>query len=435
MEASNHLVKDLKLLLVVIDGMGDLPTPKLGGKTPLEYAKKPNMDALTKRGQTGIMYSVKKGIAPESHSGVISVLGLDPFTYTASRGVLEAVGAGMKFKNGDLALRCNFVTLGKGMDIDDRRAGRDLTSKEAQLLSEEINKKVRLDSYPVDFEFKSTVGYRGILVIRSKKAPLSENITGTDPAYSTENGVTVAKAEFNMVVQESTSLDATEASKISATLINEFTKKSHEVLEKSVVNNKRVSLGKLKANGLLMRDAGSQLPKFPNLNKKFGLNFASLVNMPVEKGIAQLTGMEGIEIPLPSEDLAKDCNLMLDKLLEHLQDYDAFYAHIKGPDEPGHDGDCAKKAFLYEVIDEYFFGKLLKKIDLDNIILCIAADHATPCVVKGHSDDPVPILITGNKVISDGSKGFTENLCKKGSLGTLEKGSDLMPKLVALMKK
>lgn len=428
-------MNDLKLLLVVIDGMGDLPVPKLGGKTPLDYANIPNMDALSKCGQTGIMYTVKKGIAPETHSGVISILGLDPFTYTARRGVLEAVGAGMKFKDGELALRCNFVTLGKGMDIDDRRAGRDLTTEEALLLSEEINKKVKIESFPAEFEFRSTVGHRGILVIRSKKAPLSENITGTDPAYTRKSGVTIAKSEFEMFVQESKPRDKTKFSKISATIVNEFTRKSREVMGMSEVNKKRTAAGRLKANGILMRDAGNQIPKFPNINKKFGLRFASLVNMPVENGIDKLTGMKGIEIPLPSNDLAKDCKLMLHKFLEHLQDYDAFYVHIKNPDEPGHDGDCEEKARLFEVIDENFFGNLRKKMDLNNVILCITADHATPCVAKCHTDDPVPILITGDKVSADGSKGFSEKICRKGGLGILERGIELMPRLVTMMKK
>lgn len=428
-------MKNLKLLLVVIDGMGDLPTPKLGGKTPLEYANKPNIDALAERGQKGIMYTVKKGIAPESHSGVISVIGYDPFTYTASRGVLEAVGAGMRFEDGDLALRCNFVTLAEGMNIDDRRAGRDLTTEEALELAKEINKEVKLECHPTEFEFRSTIGYRGILIIRSKTTKLSEDITGTDPAYGTENGVTIAKTEFKMVVEESKPLDKKESSKISAALINEFTQKSRIVMEKSRVNARRLSEGKMKANGLLMRDAGTHLPKFPDINRRFHLRFASLVNMPVEKGIVKLTGMKGIEIPLPSDDLGKDCELMLDKLSKHLQQFDVFYAHIKGPDEPGHDGDCKKKARLYEIIDAHFFGNLLKKMDLSNIILCIAADHATPCVVKGHTDDPVPILITGGRVKADGVKGFSETICEKGGLGCLKQGSDLMPKLISILKK
>ncbi len=154
--------------------------------TPLEYANKPNIDALAERGQKGIMYSVKKGIAPESHSGVMSVIGYDPFKYTASRAVLEAVGAGMQFEDGDLALRCNFVTLAEGKNIDDRRAGRDLTTEEAQQLTKEINKEVKLECHPAEFEFRSTVGYGGILVIRSKTIKLSEDISGTDSAYGME---------------------------------------------------------------------------------------------------------------------------------------------------------------------------------------------------------------------------------------------------------
>jgi len=424
----------LKLLLLIIDGMGDLPAPKLGGKTPLEFAGTPNMDSLARRGQTGLMYTVRKGIAPESHTGVISVLGYDPFKCTASRGVLEVVGAGMEFKDGDLALRCNFVTLGKGMTIIDRRAGRDLTSDEARRLSEEINNEVKLESYPADFEFRSTVGYRGALVVRSRAKPLSDNITGTDPAYRREENLTVASSEFEMVAQESRPLDETEAAKVSASLIDELARKSREVLERSEVNKKRLGAGKLLANYILMRDAGNQLPKFFNINEEYGLRFASLVNMPLEKGIAELTGMERIEIPPPSEDLAKDCQLMVDKLLKHLRAYDCFYIHIKGPDEPGHDGDCDRKARLLEVIDKHFFGALMDKLDLKSLIFCVTADHATPCIAKAHTDDPVPLLISGNGVVADGSAGFSEKVCARGRLGTLQKGIELMPRLIAMMK-
>jgi 2,3-bisphosphoglycerate-independent phosphoglycerate mutase len=425
----------LKLLLIVIDGMGDLPSPILGGRTPLEFAKTPNMDSFAKRGQTGMMYTVKKGIAPESHTGVISVLGYDPFKYEADRGILEAVGTGMSFEDGDLALRCNFITLGEDMHIIDRRVGRNLTTDEARLLSSEINKKVRLDSYPADFEFRSTIGYRGVLVIRTRSDSLSKNITNTDPAYQQEGSVTIAKSDFEMVALKSNPLNNTESARASAGLVNEFSKKSHEILERSEVNEKRAKAGKLKANYLLMRDGGDRLPRFFNINQEYGVRFASLVNMPVEKGIAKLTGMEGIEIPPPSADLAKDCRLVLDKLLNHLKDYDGFYVHIKGPDEPGHDGDCDKKARLLEVIDKHFFGNLEKKLDLNNILLCITADHATPCVAKAHTGDPVPILISGQSIVADGSRDFSEKVCKNGSLGIIEKGTELMPRLLALMKR
>jgi len=425
----------LKLLLLIIDGMSDLPVPDLGGKTPLEFADTPNMDSLARRGQTGVMYTVRKGIAPESHTGVISVLGYDPFKYVASRGVLEALGAGMKFEDGDLALRCNFVTLDKGMNIIDRRVGRDLTADEARRLAEEINEKVKLDSYPAEFEFRSTISYRGALVIRSRANPLSDNIMGTDPAYYRENNLTLAKSDFKMIAQESRPLDETEAARISARLVNELSRKGCEVLERSGVNEKRARAEKLKANCLLMRDPGARLPKLYDIGREYGVRFASLVNMPVEKGIAKLTGMEGIDIPPPSEDLTKDCKLMTEKLLECLQDYDCFYIHIKGPDEPGHDGDCNRKARLLEVIDKHFFGGLEERLDWGGLIVCVTADHATPCVARAHTDDPVPLLISGDGVVADGSVGFSERVCAKGSLGTLERGVELMPRLMAMMKR
>lgn len=414
--------------------MGDLPVPQLGGKTPLEVAEIPNMDSLARRGRTGMVYTVKKGVAPESSTGGISILGYDPFNYNASRGVLEAVGAGMKFEDGDLALRCNFVTLGEGMRILDRRAGRDLKPEEARRLSEEINEKVKLESYPADFEFRSTHGYRGALIIRSRMNPLSDHITNTDPAYYLEDSLAVAKSEYETIAQESHPLDGTEAAGASAGLVNEFARRSHMVLERSEVNERRSSAGKRKANYLLMRGSGNRLPRFFDINQRYGLRFASLANMPVERGIATLIGMGGIDIPPPSEDLAKDCRLMFAKLLEHFQAYDCFYIHIKGPDEPGHDGDCKQKARLLEIIDKDFFGSLEGTVDLSDVIICVTADHATPCIARVHTDDPVPLLISGGNLAGDGSEGFSERICSKGSLGTLERGVELMPRLMIMMK-
>ena len=144
----------LKLLYIVIDGMGDLPIAELGNKTPLEAAATPNMDALAGNGQTGLMYTVRKGIAPESDAAVISLLGYDPFKYSTGRGVIEAVGAGIDMTNNDLALRCNFATLGQGKAIIDRRVARTLTTEEATELSKAANEEICLESCPATFEFR-----------------------------------------------------------------------------------------------------------------------------------------------------------------------------------------------------------------------------------------------------------------------------------------
>ena len=149
----------MKLLFVAIDGMGDLPIEALGNKTTLEAAKTPNLDSLAEKGKTGLMYTVEKGVAPESDVAVISLLGYDPFKYSTGRGVIEVAGVGLKMKDGDLALRCNFATLGEGKNILDRRVARSLTTEEATELTKAVNKEVTLISYPATFEFKNTLGF------------------------------------------------------------------------------------------------------------------------------------------------------------------------------------------------------------------------------------------------------------------------------------
>ncbi len=424
----------MKLIYAVIDGMGDLPIKELENKTPLEAAETPNMDSLAERGKTGLMYSVKRGIAPESDVAVLSILGYDPFKYEARRGPLEAYGAGLTMTDGDLALRCNFATLGEGKRIVDRRAGRDITTEEAAKLSETINEKVKLESCPANFEFKNTTGHRAALVIRSELAPLSGEITNTDPAYSRVEGLGVAKIEAEMILKECKPLNETEEARISAGLVNEFVRKSNAVLEDHEINKRRINEGRLSANLILTRDAGSSLPKLFKIDEKYHVSFACLADMPVERGIAKAANLKLIDIPPPTGNIIKDCTLRAKKLLDHLPSFDCFYIHIKGPDEPGHDGKPHLKKQLIARVDEFFFGNLLPKMDLESCIICVTADHSTPCKLKSHSDDPVPLLITGDKIRGDDVKRFSEKDCKRGSLGILRRGTELMPKLMGFLK-
>ncbi|MEM2110485.1 MAG: alkaline phosphatase family protein [Candidatus Bathyarchaeia archaeon] len=424
----------MKLIYVVIDGMGDLPTEELGRQTPLEFAETPHMDYLASKGKLGLMYTVDKGIAPESDVAVISILGYDPYKYHVGRGPLEVYGAGLEMRNGDLALRCNFATLGQGRKIVDRRVGRNLTTAEAAELAKAINREVKLNSYPVDFEFRNTMGHRGALIIRSRDKPLSGKISNTDPAYELVAGLGVAKAKVEMVLNDCQPLEDTEASRFSAKLVNEFIEKSHVILDEHEVNRKREAEGKLKANVVLTRDAGDELPKFFNINEKYGVRFACLADMPVEKGIARLAGMHPVDVPPPSGNIKADCLLRAEKLLSLLSSFNCFYIHLKGPDEPAHDGDFRLKAQIIAAIDEFFFGNLLSQIDLKDCLICVTADHSTPCRLKAHSDDPVPLLIAGDFLEAEGAKKFSEKECEKGSLGTLKNGTSLMPMLMGFLK-
>jgi len=424
----------LKLIYIVIDGMGDRPIPELGGRTPLEAAETPYMDSLAKKGKTGVMYTLGEGIAPESDVAVVSILGYDPFKHHVSRGALESIGAGMHMKNGDLALRCNFATVAPDNSIIDRRAGRNLTQKESDELAKTVNEEVQLESHPASLQIKSTSTYRAALIIRSEETGLSGNISNTDPAYKRINSVGVADLEAEMILKTCNPLDESVEAKISAKLVNEFTEKAISVLDQHEVNSKRVEEGKLKANLILSRDAGSMVPEFTSLSELYGMSFVCLADMNVERGISKLAGMSLVDLPLPSKSLENDCELRVKKLFEALPDYDGFYIHIKGPDEPGHDGDHELKSQLIATVDEYFVGPMLQQISLEDNIVCITADHSTPCGLKAHSDDPVPLLVAGNKLQADGVQSFSEKECKKGEFGVLRKGTELMPKLVSYVK-
>lgn len=426
-----------KIFYVVLDGVGDLPIPELDNKTPLEVAEIPNMNQLAKDGQEGLMYTVGKGIAPQSDIAVISILGYDPNVYYTGRGPLESFASGLEVNPGDLALRTNFATRGEGKEIIDRRVGRNLSTEEAKELADAVNNEVDLTSVPgASFEFLSTVGHRGVLVIRTESKELSGKIVNVDPAYDKVGALGVAKPEFKMKIQEAEPTkgneDLVEAHN-AAKLVNEFVEKSSKVLDEHEVNKKRRNdgdlPGNLPGNLILLRDAGDKLPEFPPFKENFGIDFATFVEMPVERGIAMLMSLDIVELPPSTGNPDKDYELRADLAKESIEEFDGLYIHIKGPDEPAHDGDYEKKIKIIKQIDQFFFGPLLKMIDLNNSIVVITADHSTPCIKKSHTDDPVPLLVSGGNLRSDHTKVFTEKECKSGSIGILEKGTELVPLL------
>ncbi len=420
-----------KILYIVLDGLGDLPLKELKNKTPLESAVTPHMDRLAQKGKTGIVYPVAKGIAPESDIAVISLLGYDAHKYYTGRGPLEAFAEGLDIKDGNLALRVNFATVdADGKSIKDRRVGRNLTTEEAAALSKEINAKTTLST--ATFEFKNTIGHRGVLVIRGARSKLSGWVTNTDPAYEREGVFGIAKEKFEKIVAQSVPMPGYENSneaKEAAALLNEFTQKSHKVLNESGINKKRISDGKLPANIILSRDAGDSLPKFPKIDSLYNVKFGSFVQMPVEKGIALLTGIKVIDVPQSSGHLDVDYPIWAKLALESIKKYDGIYIHIKGPDEPAHDGDFAKKKEIIEAIDKYFFSNLLPNLNMEDVVLTVTADHSTVCAIKAHSADPVPILVCGSNIQPDGTMSFSEKTAKLGSLGEI-KGQEIMPLLV-----
>jgi 2,3-bisphosphoglycerate-independent phosphoglycerate mutase len=417
-----------KVIYVVLDGLGDDPWPDFGDRTPLEAATTPNLDALASRGMNGLVYTVGKGIAPESDIAVFSVLGYDPRVHHAGRGPMEGLGSGMDIRDGDLAYRINFATVGDdAIEITDRRVGRNLTSEESKALAAEANEKIRLEG--TDCELVATVEHRGVLRIRrTDGGTLSAEVTNTDPAYDRIGALGVAKQNFEDKVQRCEPLpgfEEDEKAVTAARLTNDYLAACFEVMNSSEVNQRRRAAGKMPGNIILTR--GDHLPHPPSFQERFGARWACFVEMPVERGISMVLGMGQIEVPMMTGSFEEQYGIWAKQALESIQEYDGLYIHIKGPDVPAHDGRAQDKLDNIEAIDAHFFGNLLPHLD-DDTIVAVTADHATSCARKSHTDDPVPLVIVGPGVPADEVQSFGENAAKDGALGLIQ-GLDIMPKL------
>ncbi len=348
--------------------MGDSRYKELGGKTPLEKARTPNMDFLASKAKTGIMWPIAKDIAPESDQAMMSILGFDPFKAYTGRGVLEAYGFGIKI-NGVVA-RCNFSTeTKKGVIIKVQGASERQVRQYAKILSDDKIKII------------PTIGYRAVMMIKTKSSP---RVTNTHPGYSIiKNYVTTANPvkDRRLIAKRCRALEKN--AEETARLINEFTKKTE---------------AKIKKHTILIRGAGNKLPKLDKLKGRWAL----LADMPVEKAIGKIGGMK----VLPK---SKNLRKTFGTIQKNFNKYDHFYLQIKGPDAYAHLGNVKGKVKAIEKIDREFISRI-RKLNFD--ILCVTADHSTECRLKAHSKLPVPFLIYNNK--ASNTRKFSERECAKG---------------------
>jgi 2,3-bisphosphoglycerate-independent phosphoglycerate mutase len=418
------------MVYVLLDGVGDLPHPDLKGATPLSYAKTPNLDRIAKNGSIGQVISVGKGIAPESDIAVFNMLGYK-FQHAdyVGRGVIEAIGIGIDFKDGDLALRGNFATVNDDNIITDRRAGRKIEKEDALAVALEIERKIKFSNPRASVVVAPTIGHRVVVRIRYDGEHLSSQISNTDPAYARIDGMGVAKAVGDYLkIEKSLPLNESPSAKLSAILVNEFTEQSLEIMKKSMTNKDRKEKGKKLLNSILLRDAGNKFPNVIPINDLHAMKFSCIVDMPVEIGIANVLKMKTF-----SAGGLTDYEEKARVAAKAMETQNAIYVHIKGPDEFGHDGDAIGKMKNIEEIDRRFFGTLLDNIDTKKVSIVISGDHSTPCINKGHSDDPVPVLVSGDSVKKDGAVRFTEEESEKGKIGLLS-GADVIKTALKLIK-
>ena len=364
----------------------------------------------------GQVITVGKGIAPESDIAVFNMLGYK-FKHDdyAGRGVVEAIGIGIDFKDGDLALRGNFATLDDDGVIIDRRAGRNIEKQDTEAVSNEIEEKIKFSDENATAIITPTIGHRLVIRIRSD-CTLSSNISNTDPAYGRVDGMGIARAVTDFLkIEKCLPLDEESHTKLASKLVNELTEQSLDIMKKSKVNERRKENDKKLLNGILLRDAGNIYPKVTPINDLHSMKFSCIVDMPVEIGISKILKMKTYDAGgrTDYEEKAKVAAKAMDE-------QNAVYVHLKGPDEFGHDGDAQGKMENIEEIDKRFFGTLLDNIDSSKVAVIVSADHSTPCINKGHSADPVPLLISGDMVTNDDAQRFTETEAKKGRIGLID---------------
>jgi len=421
-------MKDIRLVYVLLDGIGDLPHPSLNDLTPLEAAYTPNLDALARNGAMGRVISVGNGIAPQSDIAVFNMLGYSfkDGSYVG-RGVIESIGCNIDFRDGDLAFRGNFATVDDKLKIVDRRAGRVIDSEEASAVCKTLRDGIRFSDRDASIALEPTIAHRVVIRLRHSRMKLSDRITNTDPAYEKVNGMGIAKdTTGDMFVQKSVAEEDSDSARTAAKLLNEFTAQVVQLLRDHPVNRARVAAGKKAMNCILARDSGNRYPNVDPISKKHGISVGCIVDMPVEIGISKVLGMKMFQ--------AGDINAYEEKAqvaAKSLKSVNAVYVHIKGPDEFGHDGDARGKKKNIEDIDQRFFGTLMQELK-GSVAIVVCGDHSTPCIKRGHSDDPVPLLVSGNMVKQDGSARFTENYGKRGRLGLLM-GADVIPTAIKMV--
>ncbi|MCU0642002.1 MAG: alkaline phosphatase family protein [archaeon] len=404
----------MKGVLVVIDGVADEPCSVLGGKTPLQAAKTPNLDEIARKSKIEHSFVIKEGIAPESSSAVVSLLGYNP-NY-APRGPLEARGLNVKLKNGDLVFRCNFGTIDdlQNLNIIDRRAGRTLSTEEAIILARAVNNEVKLP-HGHKFELIPGVQHRAVLVIRGGH---SANISNIDPAYSNAGHATgFLGGKFSF----SKPLDDEEDSRLAADLVNSFARQAFEILNKHPLNIARAKKGLYSANFVFCRGAGNEPSKFKKLKGKW----LCLGYMPLEIGIAYAAGMEVYKFKYPAmkgidvygnlyDGLKRAAKYAKRMLFWKKRRYDYFYIHFKETDVPGHDGKPHDKVKMLEILDSAFFSYLKKLIKKNDVKVVITPDHTTSCRKSAHASNPVPVLIYPSGKDKEEEKRFTEEEGLKG---------------------
>ncbi len=388
-------------LVVILDGLGDRPIDAFGGKTPLEAAATPNMDALAMRGINGLVRPLQSWVPVGTQIGSALLMGLAPADLPRlTRGPVEAAGVGMPLTAGDVALRCNFATLesnGVGFLVVDRRAGR--IDRGTVQLAEALDGMELFGGVKV--RFRASTQHRAVLKLEGEE--LSADITDTDPGSGNGAALRACRAlrEGDKDAQRT------------AGLINEFVSRSSEILGDHAVNMERIGKGLKPANGILTRGAGSVVD-LRNYVRYLGLKTTVVAGEGTVRGLANLFGFSLTYKPEFTASTNTDLEEKVAAALVALERSDLVFLHIKGPDVAAHDRDPQRKRDFLEAVDQALAPLMSREI-----VFAITGDHSTNSNSGKHTGDGVPAVIAAQGSRMDAVQSFGETTCAAGGLGHL----------------
>lgn len=413
-------------VLIVLDGAADRAEPALNGATPLQLAHTPNLDAIAAQGEGNLIQVLPNGGAPQTHSGMLSLLGYPDAATRAKRGCLEGAVVFGGMRPGCLYARGNLSALVGGR-IPSRRMNRDVTQEEADAATALLNATVPAAvGFPCRFRSYST--YRLAIEIELGTELACDAITGTDPGYAVGEFAT-PRAEHDFEPIESRPLSDSSAARFTSEAVNRLARACASALDRNPGNEPRRRAGRLPVNYVLMRDFGLALAPVQTLPARWGISAKYFHDLPVELGVARYLGMDEEEAGCASatSPAFHDAGR---RLIRDLDRYELICFHVKGPDEPGHDGDWWGKVQAIETVDEGLFSLVAAAlVARPGLRIAVTSDHATCWSIGTHTADDVPLIVAGRGPRRRTGPRLTEQECRSGTLD-VRNGWELMPRLL-----
>lgn len=393
----------MKYVVIIPDGAAGWPLETHDSKTSLELANKPNLDMMVRQGKVGMARTVPEGMEPSSACACMSIMGYDPQVYFTGRGPIEAKSLGLELEEGEVAFRCNFVTIENGK-MRSFNAGH-ITDSESHPIIDSLNEALGIER----IRFHPGVGYRHILTIKNGEDCLGAVCT---PPHDIPDQPVEGKLP----------------SGAGSELLLELMEKSKGILANHPVNVERISRGKLPATMIWLFWGGRGISDFPSFVNRFGLKAAMTSGVGLLEGLADLTGMKVLKIAGVTDNIDNDYDAQGEGALKALDDHDIVFVHVEAPDESGHEALIEEKIRSIEQIDKKIVSKFVDRKDLRILVM---PDHPTPLKLKTHTGDPVPFVMWGPGIESNGAMSFSENSAQSTGF-YIEHADDLIGILTAM---